>query len=532
MTTGTLTVRHLFSGGWASDFGPSTDVVPDESGLVRIPYLLNADDCVFELDGGIRKAPGTSKLNSSALESGAAVKGIFDAWFSGSSGTSAQHRIIHISTKIKKDDADGTFSDLFTGLTSGAVPSYAMLEDLLVMANDVDGDVPKSWDASTAQNLAGSPPSFSFAATHKNRMWAAGVAANPSRLNYCALLDPADWTGSGSGSIDIDPNDGDRITGLISHKNELWIFKGPYKGSIHRITGSAPTGSDAFARTTFVKGVGAVGHNSIFRFADDVGFIWADGTIHSLKATSAFGDFTEAALSRPINGWIREHVNFARLKHAWAANSVDFGYVLFSLPIDSSNDPNIVIGMDYRFENVRWFKWPSYDDEAVSIASIVDSAASNRPIIMGGGSDGFVRKFGQATRSIDGVTALSYKWTTPHLSYGQPIVMKTLFDGSLGIQPKNNGDITFGWTRDDNVQQTESVAQGGTDVLATADNDQFTLGTSILAGARFVDRFFDLTEGGEFRSISFEASNAANNEDVEIHGFSASIKQGAKSLEN
>lgn len=37
---------------------------PDGAGRLRIPYLLTAENIVFELDGGVRKAPGASKVNS------------------------------------------------------------------------------------------------------------------------------------------------------------------------------------------------------------------------------------------------------------------------------------------------------------------------------------------------------------------------------------------------------------------------------------------------------------------------------------
>ena len=152
-------------------------------------------------------------------------------------------------------------------------------------------DVPRSWDQTTAQNLAGTPPRFSFGVSHKNRAWAAGVYATPSRLHYSANVDPEDWIGAGSGSIDIDPNDGDMITGLVSHKDELFVFKGPNKGSIHRIIGSSPTGSDAFSRKNFVKGLGACWHNAIFPFGDDIGFVSQYGSVHSLSATAAYGTF-------------------------------------------------------------------------------------------------------------------------------------------------------------------------------------------------------------------------------------------------
>ena len=527
MTTRQTFIRHHFAGGWATDFGPTADVIP-EGNAVAVPFLVEADNVVFEFDGGPHKAPGTSKLNSSALESGADIKGLFDYWITGTGFAPAQHRICHVGTTIKKDDADGSFSDIFTGLEADKVPDYTIFDDILIIASDSTTDVPKSWDGSTAQNLAGSPPNFAFSEVHKNKIWAAGDASNPSRLYYAVSLDPEDWTSGGSGTIDIDPDDGDRITGLVSHKNELWIFKGPYKGSIHRITGSAPTGSDPFARKTFIEGIGCIAHNTIFRFGDDVGFMWSDGTIHSLAATAAFGDFNEAALSRPIHNYFREHLTFNRLTHAHAVNWTDLGIVLFAIPIDASTQPNMILAMDYRFQGgVRWSKWSSFSDTALCLASVIDSASSNRRIVMAGGTDGFVRKYGQATKSIDGDSSISYKVTFPHLNYGEAIRMKIMCGGAIGFQPHNTGSVTFGWTRDNNAQQTKAVAQGGAVGL-----DTFVLGTDALGGANFVDTFFETEEGGEFRSIQMEISNNVNNEDVEIHSVSNILEPGSWSLEN
>ena len=66
-------LRHIFEGGWAPDLSPRTLASADASGLVRIPYLTRAENIVYELDGGPRKAPGATKVNSAAIESGARV---------------------------------------------------------------------------------------------------------------------------------------------------------------------------------------------------------------------------------------------------------------------------------------------------------------------------------------------------------------------------------------------------------------------------------------------------------------------------
>jgi len=515
-------IRHLFDGGWATDMGPTVDTSPSEDGKLSVPFLLEADNVLFERDGGPHKIPGTTKLNSSALESGAVIKGLFDAWLIGTSNAPAQHRIVHVGTTIKKDDADGSFTDLFTGLESGKVPAYSIFGDIIIMSSDSTVDVPKSWDGSTAQNLAGTPPNFAFSVSHQNKTWAAGNAALPSRLYYSVTLDPADWAGSGSGTIDIDPDDGDKITGLASHKNELWVFKGPYRGSIHRITGSV---TSDFARNTFVTGVGAVAHNTIFRYANDLGFMWSDGSIRSLAATDAFGDYAEASLTNDIaDEFIQRRVKHSLLKDAWIANDARRSTAYALLPVDSATNPNFVIAIDYRFKPPRLSPIPALTGGC--IAPVIDPGQNDRKIIMIGGTDGFVRKWGQPTRSIDGTTAISIRVKTPYFSYGTPVREKTISGASLGIKPHNSGNVTLQIERDGATAQTASISQGGTSTLGS-----FVLGTDKLGGSRFLDRF-DESLVGDFRAISYEVTHSANNEDVELHSLSAIVKGDGWSLEN
>lgn len=521
-------IQHHFAGGWATDFGPSAPgVAPDQGGQFKVPFLVDAENVFFELDGGPRKIKGSTKLNSVQLESGATITGLYDYWRQGTGGSATQKRVIHIGTKIYKDDADGTFDQIASGLSSGAVPNYATFDDILIIASDDSADVPKSWDQTTFQDLAGSPPNFSFSTQHKNFHFAAGVDASPSTLFFSSSLNPEEWTGGTSGNIAISPNDGDRITGIISHKNELWVFKGPHKGSIHRITGSS---NADFARTTFIEGVGAVWQNSIFRFADDVGFLWSDGSFRSLSATAAFGDFREAALSVPIQSWLDEHLTFTSdtLRKVWATPGPAGSRIYVSTPIDSSTTNNTVLILDLRFGGVRWSQAPAIAGTALSMVQ-----ESNIPILMYGSTDGHVRKWDNPTRDLDGVN-IAYKVTTPFFDYGVPHVFKTLAAVSISIQPKNNGNIVFGHTNDDNAQATFNISQGGTGAVlapASSGGTEFKLGTSRLGGARFVTRFAETEEGGEFRTIQYQFTNSAASEDVELHNFGAFVEPGAEGTE-
>ena len=528
-----ISVRHKFAGGWATDFGPLWDQQPSALGgndfTIDIPYLRMADNVFYELDGAPHKEYGTSELFSTALETDKPIKGMFDYWIMGTSGTPAQHRILSLFGKIYKDDADASFSTIFTGLTDGAIANFSQFDDILIIANDATADVPKSWDGTTAQNLAGTPPNFAWSHVHSSHVFAGGVAANPSTLYWCVPFDPEDWISAGSGNLVVDPQDGDRLTGVISFKQRLLVFKGPNKGSIHIITG---TSSDDFAKVPLVRGIGAVHQNSIVQFGNDVLFLWNDGHIYSLGATDQFGDFkSQARITENISRWIDEHVNLTRLAHASMAVWPSRGLVLCALPIDGSTQPNFILMIDMRFNPPRLAAWPAFSNYTY-IAPIID-ASSKKLIVMGGGADSKVYNFGASQRALEEVNRIAYRVETPFFTYGNPFLLKTLQSASIGFSPHASSGLDFQWTRDDNPrQQTTFLTKGGGDVLGSASANQFTLGTSTLGGQSFVEQYIDIENGGQFRSVSYRIFENELNVDTEIHAFSTVFEIDGPSWEN
>jgi len=55
MATKTQHIRHIFGGGFSPDLGPTVEVPVDQFGRVIVPYLLKAENVIFELDGGPHK---------------------------------------------------------------------------------------------------------------------------------------------------------------------------------------------------------------------------------------------------------------------------------------------------------------------------------------------------------------------------------------------------------------------------------------------------------------------------------------------
>jgi len=620
MTTRNLQTRIFFDGGWATDFGPTAQVSVGQDGTIRTPYLVDAENCVYDLDGGPRKIGGTERINSSALNGGTTIRGLTDFWVLGATGSAAtQHLVVHVGDELMKDDADGSFTSIRPSVRgSTTVPSYAVFDDELIIMSDLQTEVPLKWTGSgNAVALGTNTPDCAFGVSHKNRFFMAGDVTQKSRVYYSEPLPngaDGNWDAIEAGFFDVDPDDGDEVRGLASHKGILWVFKGPYDGSIHTLRGDTPLGGvTAFSSATqpvpfeldvFIRGVGAAGHNSIFRFRDDIGFIDAKtGSVRSLNATEKFGDFREAALSLPINDFLLERVNKTQLKRAWAVDDVAHGSTLITLALDASSTNNTVLNMDYRFDPPRWSHWPAVIAEC--LASVIDATRGGRQTPFIGDTSGFVRRTNTANRSIDETTTINYKVTLPHLDFGNPVAKKTFARGAVGIEPRGAYNGTFGWTRDNNAQQTTTFSQGGGDVLAgtvsestitsasqngsdvtfvtssahglsagdevairgTTDyngvydvtdigsttsfdvtvtwvssqtgtvatsttSNFFTLGTSTLGGSRFVDRFFSLEEGGEFRSIQFQLTQTGLNEDMAIHSIFAEVEPGADSTEN
>lgn len=511
MASREVALRHVFNGGWATDFGVQAEVSGD-GGLVQIPWLLRAENVFYTLKGNPRKVGGTTKYNSTAIESGEEIRGMFEYVRVGTAGSSTRKRVVHAGTKILADDNDGTFASLFTGLEDGKTPNYNTFADLLIMASDSTVDVPKSWDQTTAQNLAGSPPNFAFSVTHVNRVWASGNAALPSRVYYSATGDPEDWSGADTGSIDVDPDDGDIVTGLYPFRGVLLVFKGPNRGSIHIISGRT---TSTFVRDLLVPGVGAAWQNLIFPFGNDVGFMSPDGLVRSVRATEKFGDFEQAQLSLPIQSWLRENVNTQALRTGWAATDHSQGYVIFTLPLDGSSVPNRTIMMDFRFDPPRWADWDDF--AAYSVSYMSNPTSRDRPILYFGGTDGFLRKAQQPVLSIDEATGIGAYVRTPFLNYGAPHRLKTIQHLGIGAQVRVMSTLHVELRKGDaTATEIDFDLSSGGFVLGDADENEFTLDTSTLADDQYKTTWADATESGQFREISYELSNEDAGEDLDV----------------
>ena len=447
-----------FGGGWATDFGPVVSD-PPKDGVLPLPYLLAAENVAYQLDGAPSKIGGSTRVNTTAASS---IYGFTDAWFQGTAANPIQLQVALAGTTILTMSAlGGTWTTAQTGLEDSKHPCFEMFkgtgstENLIFCTTSLTDAPRKINSAGTVANLAGSPPQFSIMVKHQNRLWAAGVPTQPSRLYYSESLDPETWSGGGSGALDIDPGDGDRITGLASHKNDLFVFKGPNRLSIHRIQGATVA---TFARVPFVEGVSAYNQSCISRVNDDLVFADSRGC-HSLAATAAYGDYIEAFLSRPILSYYQNSLNLNAMTTIWSANYQGRGIVVWTVPATGGTAKNTIIAYDHRFQPGRWALWTGYEP-ANCLGILTDTTGKKR--LYGGSITGYLSRLDAVNQSItNGAGAYTYKVLTPFLNFGSSAMMKNAVHGFLSVAPKGTYNTTFGWTRDINAEQTALVAQGG-----------------------------------------------------------------------
>jgi len=459
-----------FGGGWATDYGPSFQGAPQGNAL-PIPFLLRADNVRYELDGAPHKTGGSTLYGPRFDESGTAVQvqGLYDYWLQGTIGTETQNYIAYAGTQLRRStNLSATWTAIKTGLEANKEPCFETFKALMIWASTSTVDSPQSWDgaAASTSNLGATAPRFSFMVKHKNLLFAAGVATTPSRLYFSDTLDPTTWSGGASGSIDIDPDDGDRITGIVSHKNELIVFKGPNRLSVHRITGSSPTGADAFARVPFVAGVGGINQNGLFRINDDLVFPSPRG-LHSLAATAAFGDYVEAFLARPILSFYQDGLNHNVLSNCWGVNYQPRGLALWSFALAAGSVKNITLVYDYRFQPGRWASWGQNTSYVNSNCLAILQSTQRKHKLFAGTTDGYVHQLDVADRSIAGGTAYTGDWLTPFLNFGSSAIKKNGHTGFLSLLPKGAYNMTLEYTRDNNTATSVAIVQSTTgDVLA------------------------------------------------------------------
>lgn len=502
-----------FQHPWASDLPQQTR---------QLNYLLAAENIIHETGGQTRKIGGATKINSTAITGGPDITGMFDYWRAGTGGTFTQKFMaVTGDGKVYKEDMDGVFDDI-TGaavIAANSIPVFCQARDLLLIFFDTNA-VPLTWNQTgNVATLGGSVPLGRGALFAHNRPWTWGDNANPSRLTYGSSTVVADFTGIDTGSIDIDPDDGDRLIGAVFHQKIIFVFKGPNKGSIHAITGTAPTGAEGFAKHLVVRGIPLQSHNSIVPFGKDVMFMSERG-IHSLSALLQAGNMEEENnVTRYHKSFFKNQINRTVLNKTWGVDYSSNHSLVWTLQSNGGTEPDLAFGLSVIKLKEKGYLPFKINRQCLSAAIRIHPTTKVRELIFGG-TDGFARRQDTSDRNIDGTTSYGMRVTTPqillssadaqgHPKGDQPVKIQRLYLRSISVGDYN---VVVNLTRDEQSAESYNFNQGSKGFLL----DTSVLDVDILGGTSALINYADPFPIGEARAVQFDITQNGVNEDANL----------------
>lgn len=293
--------------------------------------------------------------------------------------------ILKTATDTYKCVIDGTaFKHTTTGAwttnssvtyTAGLETAFTQVKGKLFIWN---GTNPGSYFDGSTLASPGTIPKGKFSIYYNSFHIASGVDGQLSRIYIATLADPTDFTnaattlnnstevpgasvfaGSGANYIDIQPDDGDYVTGLGVFQDVVIIFK---QFSTYQMTLDA-TGTPTVAPIT--KAAGCIAPRSIVAVENDLYFLSREGIRVLGNEPNFFSAIRTNILSKRIDTTIQD-MNKAQMVNS-SAIYFNNQYII-TIP-DSSGSFSIVLSYNKQFQ--AWSKWNAIN--AKYFATVVET---------------------------------------------------------------------------------------------------------------------------------------------------------------
>lgn len=328
-------------------------------------YAADAQNCVLDRDS-IKKRSGYTMvgddvgskrgLGLAAFENAAGTKRLVACW----------NDATDTNSKLYEWTGAGNWALVTDGgtLTQNTDINFEMADNSLYTFNAVDGSL--KYDGSTAAAAAAVPVS-KYGKWFHNYMFCAGNTTTPNRLYWSNVDDPDTW--GGADYIDVNPNDGDVITGLHVLGDELVVMK---RNRIWVLTGFTSAGFAVTDLAERITGHGGVSHRSMANIGNDMLFLSFVGDIphvRSLQRTRYAVNVAGGTISEDIVGTL-DGLNTTQL--ARAASIFD-GRRLYMGIANASDTYNSLV-LIYDTVNKGYTRWTGLNPAAWCTSTIGGSA--------------------------------------------------------------------------------------------------------------------------------------------------------------
>ncbi len=347
--------------------------------------LSDGQDSQF-VYGTLQKRKGSANINTSALNSSAAVTGLFD-WLA-NAGT--RYLLIVCGNKIYQTAALGNTPTDITGsatITAGAnnQHTFASLNNIVVICGGATPDTPLQWTGSgNVGTLSGTPPVGNLCVTANNFVFISGVTATPSRVFWSSVSDPQTWPSASF--IDFRQGDGDSITALADLNQNLIISKRRSIGLLYTqslsISGTVTLGPLNQA----VNGVGIAGSQCWDHLPDGrIVFLGSNAHVYIFDG-SLLMDISDRPYPKTSFQANFDSLNINRIGNACVQTYSTRHQVWFSVSTGSNSTNNQVYVYDYFYDT--WMP-PFTNINANVLRSVVDTRSTpSHPIVICTGTYG------------------------------------------------------------------------------------------------------------------------------------------------
>lgn len=482
---------------------------------LKLNQALEVDNVHSLPGGGIQLRQGDTEVNAIAFASGAAWTGLqyfkqsdADEFLVGVAGTAVGK--IDYSSGVP----DGTVDTITGGLTITSSQdnfwtSFVAGDEVYFVGGAPDAAF--SWDgvAGTATAVGGTFPAGRFGFFHNNRIFVGSADGTRSRLSHSTLTDIEDFTGDGSGNIDVDANDGDTLVAAAPLNTDVvLLFK---QNSIHHLT----TTSAPFPRFPLFKNTGAIGNKAIVTNEGLVYYITSHARMKATNGSQVIdfpSDMDDVWDEIPRNrlpfivGYFEQGKNFRQIR--WSVTKA----------AGSDNALNIIWDLDKK----SWWKYTSGHDINVVTTDTTDN------IVYAGHYDGKIYTknvaniFTDASESGAGISGLwRWGWQTNN-SFQVPINPRRLNISVLAQIVTAFLRIKYGFDFDsDTVTEDVNLEPAGFN-WDSADPDDFW-DSGVWSGATdSIENIFLKGRGNAFQ-LSF--TNQTAGQPFRINGFTLTGKQ-------
>lgn len=294
-----------------------------------------------------------------------------------------------------------------------------------------------SYDGTSVATVAAIPKGL-YAKWFHNQLYVGGISGSPNNIQFSDLGDPEDFSTGQSGTLAINPNDGDYITGLGILNDELMIFKSQRVWSLTGFGTSALTLSNLNER---LSGFGTLSHRSIVNTGNDLlylGFLGDIPHIRSLRRTREANIIDGGIVSDDIEGTMNG-LNKAQL--SLVAGVFDGRNAWFAVPNGASTTNSLVVMFDTITKG--WVRHTGIN------AAVWDSfVVSNTPQIYFGEAGTNSLVYVMDTSTSDNGTSINFSITTRRYGGDKPESKKKWKYLYVSAEEVGDYDITIDYSQD------------------------------------------------------------------------------------